>query len=169
MPASGKRIRKNTDMKQEAIMKVRRSSEAAKGAFVDPIEGTQLQKDMEQAQAFLTDLQEKNEKMLRGHIIIMLTADSYDELEKNTDALKIVLRKYQLQPMKCAGLQEEAFCSVLPVGNSASIDKEKNLQIRRTLSSSATSGFMPFNSKELLHEGGLYRNLKRLRNGAYPH
>ena len=111
---------------------------------------------MEQAQAFLTDLQEKNEKMLRGHIIIMLTADSYDELEKNTDALKIVLRKYQLQPMKCAGLQEEAFCSVLPVGNSASIDKEKNLQIRRTLSSSATSGFMPFNSKELLHEGGLY-------------
>lgn len=148
--------RKNTDMKQEAIMKVRRSSEAAKGAFVDPIEGTQLQKDMEQAQAFLTDLQEKNEKMLRGHIIIMLTADSYDELEKNTDALKIVLRKYQLQPMKCAGLQEEAFCSVLPVGNSASIDKEKNLQIRRTLSSSATSGFMPFNSKELLHEGGLY-------------
>ena len=41
--------RKNTDMKQEAIVKVRKSSEAAKGAFVDPIEGTQLQKDMEEA------------------------------------------------------------------------------------------------------------------------
>ena len=148
--------RKNTDMKQEAIVKVKRSSQAAKGAFVDPIEGTQLQKDMEQAQAFLTDLQSRNEKMIRGQIVIMLTADSYEELEKNTDALKIVLRKYQLQPMKCAGLQEEAFDSVLPVGNSASVDKEKNLQIRRTLSSSATAGFMPFNAKELLHEGGLY-------------
>lgn len=148
--------RKNTDMKQEAIGKVKRSSEAAKGAFVDPIEGTQLQKDMEQAQSFLTDLQERNEKMIRGHIIIMVTADTFDELEKNTDALRIVLRKFQLQPMKCAGLQEEAFSSVLPIGNSASIDKEKNLQVRRTLSSSATAGFMPFNSKELLHEGGLY-------------
>ncbi len=148
--------RKNTDMKQEAIVKVKRSSEASRGAFVDPIEGTQLQKDMEQAQMFLNDLQDKNEKMLRGHIIIMLTADSFEELEKNTDALKILLRKYQLQPMKCSGLQEEAFCSVLPVGNSSSIDKEKNLQVRRTLSSSASAGFMPFNSKELLHEGGLF-------------
>ena len=86
----------------------------------------------------------------------MLTADTFDELEQNTDALKIILRKYQLQPMKCAGLQEEAFCSVLPVGNSSSIDKEHNLQVRRTLSSSATAGFMPFNSKEF--------NRRRLKN-----
>ncbi|MBR5180246.1 MAG: ATP-binding protein [Lachnospiraceae bacterium] len=148
--------RKNTDMKQEAIVKVKKSAEATKGAFVDPIEGTQLQKDMEQAQSFLTDLQERNEKMVRGHIVIMLTAPTFEELEKNTDALKIILRKYQLQPMKCSALQEEAFDSVLPVGNSASIDKDKNLQIRRTLSSSATAGFMPFNSKELLHKGGLF-------------
>ena len=148
--------RKDMDMKQEAIGKVRRSSEASRGAFVDPIEGSQLQKDMAATQSLLTDLQERNEKMIRGHIIIMLTADSYDELEKNTDALKILLRKYQLQPMGCAGLQETAFCSVLPVGNSSSVDKEKNLQIRRTLSSSATAGFMPFNSKKLLQEGGLY-------------
>lgn len=148
--------RKNTDMKYEALTKVKRSSEAAKGAFVDPIEGSQLQKDMAAAQALLTDLQERNEKMLRGQIIIMITADSFEELEKNTDALKITLRKFQLQPMRCAGLQEEAFDSVLPVGNASSVDKEKNLQIRRTLSSSATAGFMPFNAKELLHEGGLY-------------
>ena len=148
--------RKNMDMQQEAIAKVESSATAAKGAFVDPIEGTQLQKNMAATQSFLTDLQEKNEKMIRGHIIIMLMADTFDELEKNTDALKILLRKYQLQPMGCAGLQETAFCSVLPVGNSSSVDKEKNLQIRRTLSSSATAGFMPFNSKKLLQEGGLY-------------
>lgn len=117
--------RKNTDMKYEALTKVKRSSEAAKGAFVDPIEGSQLQKDMAAAQALLTDLQERNEKMLRGQIIIMITADSFEELEKNTDALKITLRKFQLQPMRCAGLQEEAFDSVLPVGNASSVDKEK--------------------------------------------
>lgn len=148
--------RKNTDMKQEAIGKVRKASDAAKGAFVDPIEGTELQKNMEQAQIFLKALQEKNEKMTRGHIIIMLIADSLDELDKNTEAIRIILRKHQIQPMRCAGLQEVAFSSVMPVGNSSSLDREKNLQIRRTLSSSATAGFMPFNARELLHQGGLF-------------
>lgn len=148
--------RKNTDMQMEAIMKVKRSSQASSGAFFDPVEGTALQKDMAHAQEFLEELQDKKEKMLRGQIIIMITTDNYEELEQNTDALYIALRKYQLQPMKCSALQENAFCSVLPVGNSASVDKGKNLQIRRTLSSSATAGFMPFNSKELLHSGGIY-------------
>ncbi len=148
--------RKTTDMKQEAISKVNKVSNASKGAFVDPIEGTELQKNTEQALSFLTALQEKNEKMTRGHIIIMLIADSLDELNKNTEAIKIILRKHQIQPTKCTGLQEVAFNSVMPVGNSSSIDKENNLQIRRTLSSSATAGFMPFNARELLHKDGLY-------------
>ena len=34
--------RKITDMKQEEITKVRKAAEASKGAFVDPIEGSQL-------------------------------------------------------------------------------------------------------------------------------
>ena len=46
--------------------------------------------------------------------------------------------------------------SVLPVGNSMSIDKERNLQVRRTLSSESTAVFIPFNARELLHEGGLF-------------
>ena len=36
---------------------------------------------MEQAKDFLTDLQDRREKMIRGHIVIMLTADTYEELE----------------------------------------------------------------------------------------
>ena len=154
--------RKNTDMRIEANARARRTSEITKGAFVDPLEGTQLQRDMEAAQELLEDLQSRNEKMIRGQIIMMLTANSLEELEKNTDALKIVLRKYQLVPMKCSGLQEEAFASAFPVGNSSSLDKEKNLKIRRTLSSSATSGFMPFNSKEIMHEGGLFYGQNRI-------
>lgn len=154
--------RKITDMKQEEITKVRKAAEASKGAFVDPIEGTQLAIDKAQAQEFLQDLQERNQKMTLCQFIIMLTATSIDELEQNTEALEIVLRKYQIEPINAPYRQEQAFASVLPIGNSISYDKEHNLQVRRTLSSESTAVFMPFNAIELMHENGLYYGTNKM-------
>ncbi len=148
--------RKLTDMKQEEITKINRAASSAKGAFVDPIEGTQLAIDKAQAQEFLEDLRERNQKMTLCQFLIMVTADSYDELQKNTEAIQIVLRKHQIEPINAPYRQEQAFASVIPIGNSFSIDKEHNIQVRRTMSSESTAAFMPFNSRELLHEGGLY-------------
>ncbi len=148
--------RKITDMKQEEISKVRKAAETSKGAFVDPIEGTQLAIDKAQAQEFLEDLQERNQKMTLCQFIIMLTADSYKELKKNTEALSILLRKHQIESTNAPYRQEMAFSSVMPIGNSLSYDKDRNLQVRRTLSSESTAVFMPFNARELMHEGGLY-------------
>ncbi len=148
--------RKITDMKQEEISKVRKAAVASKGAFVDPIEGTQLAIDKAQAQDFLQDLQERNQKMTLCQFIVMLTADSYEELKKNTEAIEIILRKYQIESINAPYRQEQAFDSVMPIGNSLSYDREKNIQTRRTLSSESTAVFMPFNARELLHEGGLY-------------
>lgn len=148
--------RKITDMKQEEITKVRKAAEASKGAFVDPIEGSQLAIDKAQAQEFLLDLQECGQKMTLCQFLVMLTADSREELEKNTEAVSIVLRKYQIEPISAPYRQEQAFASVLPVGNSISYDKEHNIQVRRTLSSESTAVFMPFNAIELMHEFGLY-------------
>lgn len=148
--------RKITDMKQEEIAKVRKTAAAARGAFVDPIEGTQLAVDKAHAQEFLEDLKDRNQKMTLCQFIIMLTAESYEELEKNTEALEIILRKHQIEPIQAPYRQEQAFSSVLPIGNSFSADKEHNIQVRRTLSSESTAVFMPFNARELLHEGGLF-------------
>lgn len=148
--------RKITDMKQEEITKVRKAAAASRGGFVDPIEGTQLAIDKAQAQEFLDDLQERSQKMTLCQFIVMLTANSYNELEKNTEALHIILRKHQIEPISAPYRQEQAFSSVLPIGNSFSYDKEHNIQTRRTLSSESTAVFMPFNARELLHENGLY-------------
>ena len=143
-------------MKQEEIAKVRKAAQISRGAFVDPIEGSQLAIDKAQAQEFLTDLQERNQKMTLCQIIIMITADSYEELKKNTEAIEIILRKYQIESINAPYRQEQAFSSVLPVGNSMSFDKKKNIQTRRTLSSESTAVFMPFNARELMHEGGIF-------------
>ena len=148
--------RKITDMKQEEIAKVRKTAEKARGAFVDPIEGSQLAIDKAQAQEFLEDLKDRNQKMTLCQFLIMVTAESFDELEKNTQAIEIILRKHQIEPINAPYRQEQAFASVLPLGNSFSCDKEHNLQVRRTLSSESTAVFMPFNARELLHENGIY-------------
>ena len=154
--------RKITDMKQEEIIKVKKAASASRGAFVDPIEGTQLAIDKIQAQEFLEDLQERNQKMTLCQFIIMLTADSFDELEQNTEALEIILRKYQIESINAPYRQEQAFASVLPLGNSFSCDKEHNIQTRRTMSSESTAVFMPFNTRELLHENGLFYGQNKL-------
>ena len=154
--------RKITDMKQEEIVKVRKAAEASKGAFVDPIEGTQLAIDKAQAQEFLQDLQERNQKMTLCQFLVMMTADSHEELDQNTEAVEILLRKYQIESIHAPYRQEQAFASALPVGNSISYDKEHNIQVRRTLSSESTAVFMPFNAIELLHEFGLYYGTNKM-------
>lgn len=157
-PADALRMlrRKQTDMKQEAITKTKRASDAGKGAFVDPIEGTQLSLDMEETALLIEKLQSENQKMTFCQWIIMVTADSFEELKKNTEILRTILRTYQIEPMNAPYRQEVAFASTLPIGNSFSSDTENNLQVRRTMSSESTALFMPFNVCELMHEGGLW-------------
>lgn len=153
--------RKITDMKQEAISKTRKASGVA-GAFVDPIEGTQLAIDKSHAQEFLDDLQHRNQKMTLCQFIIMITTDSFEELQQNTEAIQIVLRKHQIESINAPYRQEQAFSSALPVGNSFSYDKDKNIQTRRTLSSESTAAFIPFNAKELMHKFGTWYGQNKL-------
>ena len=148
--------RQLTNIKQEEITKTRAAANSSKGAFVDPIEGTELAENKAQAQELLQDLQGRNQKMTLCQFIIMITADSYEELEQNTESLQIIARKNQIILANAEYKQEQALASVLPLGNSNSADKEKNLQVRRTLSSESTAVFCPFNAVELVHDDGIY-------------
>ena len=154
--------RKLTDMKQEEIDKTRKSANAAKGAFVDPIEGTALETDKLEAKALLEKLQNHNQKMTRVQFILMILADSYDELESATDKINTILRGRQIEVSDAPWRQEQAFDSCLPIGNSCGIDREQNIQVRRTLDTDSTAIFMPFNARELLHEGGIYFGQNKL-------
>lgn len=154
--------RKLTDMNQEQINKTRKAAAAARGAFVDPIKGSQLERDKEYAQEFLEDIQNRGQKMIRAQFVIMLTATSHEELDANTEALNILLRKYQIETINAPYRQEVAMSSVLPIGNSCSYDKEQNIQVRRTLSSESVAGFMPFNSVELMHSTGVFYGINEM-------
>ena len=148
--------RKITDMKSEELSRTRKAAEVSHGAFVDPIEGTQLAIDKQHAQEFLEDLQHRNQKMTLCQFVVILFAESFEDLVKNTEAFDIIMRKYQIDTISAPYRQEQAFSSAFPVGNSMSYDKEKNIQVRRTLSSESTAVFMPFNAKELRHSKGMW-------------
>lgn len=158
--------RKLTDMKQEEISRTRKAADQSRGAFVDPIEGTQLAVDKEEAQDFLNKLQARNQKMTLCQFLIVITADSYNELKAATDKIQIILRKRQIESINAPYRQEQALASALPIGNSISFDKEHNIQVRRTLSSEGTAVFMPFNARELMHEGGLYYGQNKLSHSV---
>ena len=138
------------------MAKTKHSANAGKGVFIDPIEGTQLSLDMEETAQLLDKLQSENQKMTFCQWIIMITADSYEELEKNTAILHTILRTNQIESTNAPYRQEVAFASALPIGNSCSSDTENNLQVRRTMSTETTALFSPFNASELMHEGGLW-------------
>lgn len=148
--------RQLTNMKQEEISKLKYSAKVSGGTVANPLEGSDLLRNMDEANDLLNRLRNDDEKMTLAQFVIMLIEDSYEELEKTTSLLQTTLRVLSIELSKAPNQQEEGLASVLPIGNSNSIDKEQNLQVRRTLTTSSTAGFCPFNTVELLHEGGLY-------------
>lgn len=148
--------RKITDMNQETITKTRRATENGRGVFVDTITGSKLEDDKEKAIEFRDDIKQRGQNMIRGQFIIMVIADSFEQLNSDTDAVNQELKRYQIETISAQERQEVAFYSVLPIGNSCSADKENNLQVRRTLSSEAVAGFMPFNCVDLEQENAIY-------------
>ncbi len=154
--------RKLTDMKQEEFSKWRRAADVSKGAAVNPIEGTALETDKLEAKAYLEKLQRQNVKMTRVQFLMMIFADSMKELKAETDKIQTLLRSRQIELSLAPWRQEISFDSCLPAGNSCGIDKDRNLQVRRTLDTESTAIFMPFHTREYLHPGGIYFGQNRL-------
>lgn len=154
--------RKITDMQQEKIQKSNRAAKNAKGHIVDTITGSQLDDDNTGAAEFRADIKNRGQNMIRGQFIILLTADSYEKLQSDTEAIQMMLRRYQIETINAPYRQEVAFASVLPVGNSSSVDKKNNLQFRRVLSSESVAAFMPFNCIELMQENGVYYGINQM-------
>ena len=104
----------------------------------------------------ISDLKSRGQKMTICQFFIMLTADSFKELEKNTETLEIIMRKKHIKLNRLAFQQENAMNSILPLGNSHSSNKDCYIKIDRALTSESTAIFCPFHSVELIHKSGIY-------------
>ena len=146
--------RQLTSMKQEQIDKQAKASK--RGVFTDVI-SEDHKNSMEEAKTLLDDLVSKNQKMFLLNLVIMITADNFEQLEQNTDKVEAVFRKHICTSSRAPFQQEDAMASCLPLGNC-------RLPVRRTLITESAACFMPFNSKELSQEGGFYYGLNQSTN-----
>lgn len=129
----------------------------ARGVFTDVISDEHKQ-SLEEAEELLSDLMSKNQKMFLLNLVVMITGNSFEELESNTEKAEAIFRKHVCTTTRAYFQQEDALASCLPLGNA------KRLDIRRTLTTESASVFLPFNSKELTQYGGFYYGLNTITN-----
>lgn len=146
--------RQLTSMTQEQID--RQSKASKRGVFVDVV-SEDHKNSMEQAKILMDDLVSKNQKMFMVNLIVMITADSFEQLERNTDKVEAVFRKHICTYSRAQLQQEDAMASCLPLGNC-------RFPVRRSLITETVAGFMPFCSKELSQKGGFYYGMNQSTN-----
>ncbi|MCX0386714.1 VirB4-like conjugal transfer ATPase, CD1110 family (plasmid) [Clostridium perfringens] len=135
-----------TGMESDKIVYQKRSlKEGCLEAFIPH----ELKNSLKEAEELLDDLMNKNQKMFLVNIVLVHLADSKEELDKDTNMIDGISRKFLCQMGVLKFQQEEGFKAVLPLGYN-------KLKIFRTLTSESTAVLIPFNSQELIQNQGMY-------------
>lgn len=137
--------------------KLQAEKKAIQSGYTSDVINEDLKHSLIEAEELLDDLRSKNQKMFLDNIVIMVTANDFDELENNTEAIEAVIRKHICSLSTLKFQQEKGLQSVLPIGNCT-------LKIRRTLTTESTAVFFPFSSKEISQQNGMYYGLNALSN-----
>ena len=108
---------------------------------------------------FLDDLIVRDQRMMMCSISLVLFSDSLDELNKNTDTLKAISRKYvcELETLYFSKRQLDGLQTSLPFG----VNK---LNLFRTLLTDSASVFMPFCAKDIIDYGGIWFGQNAITN-----
>lgn len=137
--------------------KLQAEKKAIQSGYTSDVINEDLKHSLIEAEELLDDLRSKNQKMFLTNVVIMVTANDYDELDNNTEAIEAVIRKHICSLSTLKFQQERGMQSVLPVGNCT-------LEVRRTLTTESTAVLLPFSSKEISQENGMYYGLNALSN-----
>ena len=108
-----------------------------------------LEQQREASKEMLNDLTNRNQKMFLCNLIIVHTADSKEELDSDTENLKLAAGKYLCQLTTLKFQQMAGLNTVLPSGT-------KRIKTNRTLITESLSAFMPFKVQEIQDPQGIY-------------
>ena len=108
-----------------------------------------MQQQREESKAFLDDLITRDQRMFLSVLSIVITANSKEELDNDTDTLNQVFQKGMCEMGKYNYQQLEALNTVLPYGR---IDTN----FLRTLTTESLAVFIPFKVQEIRHSGGIF-------------
>lgn len=129
--------------------KIEYQKKSIKSGYIDAFVPYELKAALEDAEELLEQCTKKNQKLFLVSIVIMHEADTLEQLKEDTEIFKRIAGKNLCKIGTLVYQQEEAFKSILPLGNN-------ELEIDRTLTTDATAAFMPFNSRELIQKFGSF-------------
>ena len=98
---------------------------------------------------FLSDLTERDQRMIFAVVTLVHIADSLEQLDADTEALLSIGREHLCQFSTLRYQQEDGLNTVLPYGL-------RRIQALRTLTTESTAVLIPFRAQEILQPGGIY-------------
>lgn len=148
--------RKITDLDK---MKIEEQKKAVRAGYDMDIIPSDLATYGAEAKKLLQDLQSRNERMFLLTFLVMNTADTKQELENIVFGAAGITQKHNCLLVRLDFQQEQGFVSSLPLGLN-------QVEIQRSLTTSATAIFVPFTTQELFQSSGeaLYYGLNALSN-----
>lgn len=148
--------RKITDLDK---MKIEEQKKAVRAGYDMDIIPSDLATYGGEAKKLLQDLQSRNERMFLVTFLVMNTADNKQQLENIVFQASGISQKHNCTLVRLDYQQEQGLMSSLPLGLN-------QIQIQRSLTTSATAIFVPFTTQELFQAGGeaLYYGLNALSN-----
>ena len=109
--------------------------------------------DMEQqrkeSKEFLDDLTARDQRMMMAVLTMVLTADTKEQLDADTDAVLSLSRQKMCQMAVLKFQQLDGLNTVLPIGT-------RKINAFRTLTTESLAVFMPFKVQEVQDKGGIY-------------
>lgn len=102
-----------------------------------------------EAKEFLDDLTTRDQRMMLGILTLVLTADTREQLDADTETVLAIARKHMCQLAVLKYQQYDGLNTVLPIGT-------RRINAFRTLTTESLAVFMPFKVQEIQDRGGIY-------------
>lgn len=153
----------------EAIKKVTRKAtgirkdvmaaqqEAAKSNYSPDLISPTLKTAREQMEFLQEDLRDGSQKLFGNNVVFLVFGDTKEEVSRNAKSLISIGSSYTLTISDLFLWQEIGFRSALPLGIC-------EVPVTRSLTTDGVSLFIPFSTKELIEDGGIYYGLNAISN-----
>ena len=102
-----------------------------------------------ESKEFLEDLTTRDQRMIFGILTMVITADTKEQLDTDTEAVLSAARKRMCQMAVLKYQQMDGLNTVLPIGT-------RKINAFRTLTTESVAVFMPFKVQEIMDKGGIY-------------
>lgn len=116
-----------------------------------------LEQQRKESKEFLDDLTTRDQRMMFANLTMVITADTKEQLDADTETVLLTARKHLCQIVPLKYQQMDGLNTVLPIG-------VRNIETLRTLTTESLAVLTPFRVQEIMDEGGIYYGENAISN-----